>query len=685
MSKYFHIDTHSILFKMSGIFLLLIIIPVLIIGIISTSTASEFMVDKAKDSLETSTTQTSSYFDLILSKAQNLSTQVFTNSMTQSYIDSTLSKSSGMIDKFTSQSDANNYIRTVLYGDENVYDIGIVLNNGDFAGVPDMAGKFENIDEIVSSDWYKTFKESKEKSIWIGDCITGSNNTGYASSMIREVKSIGRGQQAGILIIGMKYDFFAKQLSSIHVSKNDATYLITNDGKILSANGESEDENTIDREIFKEVNKNSAALNKGILKVVDNGADYLVAYNKSEQTQWTTVTVVPQTEILEGAITIRNRITLAGIVFSVIAVIIGLLFSLKLSDNLKTIMVAMKSAEKGDLTGHLKVKSEDEMGNLAKSFNIMTLEISQLITNSKKVAEQVGESSRNMVSVTEHSHEASLEITRAIDEVAKGAANQASEAVNCVDNASQLAGRINHAVQSTKDMGLASEEVKRFTDSGIQVMASLKRKAVETSEIAAAVVSGISELNGYIKNINKIISILKEISKQTNLLSLNAAIEAARAGDAGKGFAVVAGEIGKLAEQSNNFTIEMQGYVERIKQQAEDSSRLVSNADDSIKEQGALVDRTVELFSCIAHSTTVLADNINNMVGIIASINSYKDSVVGNIGSISAVSQQTAASTQQVSASSEEQLALNEELAQMAQSLNEYVRSLVNSINKFQV
>lgn len=486
-------------------------------------------------------------------------------------------------------------------------------------------------------------------------------------------------------MIGLRYPEFSDHLGSIRLGENDATYLITAEGKVLSAKGAEEDTSINGREYIKKVLEESVENDKGILNIKDDGVEYLVSYHKSPVSDWISISVIPRSEILEGANSIRNIIALFGFIFAVCAVVFGFLYSMRMASSLKAITVAMGKAENGDLTASVSMKRQDEIGKLANSFISMLQKIRTLVIESKMAVTEVGEASDNVAIVSSQSSNASREIARSVAEVAAGASEQAGEVQLSVDTVSQLADKIKDAVEGTKVMEKASYDVNEFTSKGILSMETLSKKASETNAVTSDAVKELSYLYDHVKNISQITKILKEIADQTSLLSLNAAIEAARAGNAGQGFTVVAQEVGKLAEQSAKSTKEIQEYIAKILKLAENTNNLVHKAEASINEQGDLVKETAQVFTGINNSISLFLSNITKIGDIMSDIDKDKGKVLSCMDNISAVSQQTAASSQEVSASVEEQLAMIEELDSTTRKLNSLTQRLTDSIEKFKV
>jgi len=674
------LSTKSILSKMVVVFLLLIIIPLTTVGFIATKTAFDNLEANAENSVKAATRQTSNYFDVFLDKAQSLSMQIISNTAIQKFT-TLLRQGAEGYDRYIAQQDASSAISSINFSSSEfnvnlLYNSGLVL--GDITQPKDM-------EKVFSSQWYQKVKDADGKIIWIdySEGMEGVENRSKALSLLRLYRDSLSAEGSGVVIVDINYAPVKNILSSIDLGLEDSTYLLTNEGRVLSENGDSESEQLSERQFIKDVVQRSAAEDTGLFHSIDNGTDYLVSYYKSADNGLVTITVVPNSVVTKGADRIMKTTITAGIIFVLIAGAIGFIFSLGMTMAMKSIMDVMSKAENGDLTVSISMKRKDEFGRLADSFNKMFVKIRDMVIQNKQASAEVVKSSDKMAVISNESSRISSEIAHAIVEVASGTSNQASEIESSVKNVSELADRITSAVEKTKAMEADSEYMKELSDYGLVTIDSLNQKTAQTNEITSNVVRNISQLNQYVKNINVITNVLRSIADQTNLLALNAAIEAARAGDAGKGFAVVADEIRKLAEQSNNHTRDIQKHLENIFKQAQSSTELVGKAEASIMEQSEMVTQTAEAFSRINSTTTAMGENISQVGSMISAMDAYKQSVIASMENISAVSEEVSASAQEVSASTEEQLTSIEQLDDMAKQLNELAGNLISQMEKF--
>jgi methyl-accepting chemotaxis protein len=671
----------GLLMKMTALFLLLIIIPVAVIAIVSTLTARNSLISRTEQNITSSTTQTSDYFDLMLETMENYTTQIYNSSQVLKYAQG-LQNKLDKIELLTDSKLASDFLNLFFASDRSIGSISILLDDGNVIGY-----KPNNYDfnKVKASDWYNQAKSNNKQPIWINSHdneYPAQAGVDYAVTLVRDFRNTSN-KSLGVITIDVKYSAFSDLLAKIKLAEHDQSCLITEQGEVITAQGSSA--NLADRAFIKEVQLRAAATKSDIFYIDDDEGRLLVSYKKSDDTDWIAITTIPEKEVVAGASLIGGLIVLVGFIFSILAIIVGVFFSVKISVDLRTVMNAMERAENGELSVSVSSKRNDEIGRLAHSFNSMMGKIRELVVNSKLAAEQVVKTSGTVATISKESARLSTEITTAIELVAEGASNQTSEVGNSVMNVSGLTEKIGNAVSGTKAMRKASDNVRIMTERGMDKIGVLNEKAAQTNEITSRVMAEIQKLNQDLQSINKITNMLKSIANQTSLLSINASIEAARAGEAGRGFAVVAEEVNHLADQSNSFTAEIRNLVERILNQTKNTTEMMMNAEGSIEEQSVIVGETSEAFSQISESTGVLMTNIAQMAEMMDDMDKYKEQVMASIENISHVSEQTAASTEEVSASTEEQLERIKTLDSMSDELNRLAQDLIYQLDRFKV
>ncbi|MGI6622013.1 MAG: methyl-accepting chemotaxis protein [Acetivibrionales bacterium] len=340
---------------------------------------------------------------------------------------------------------------------------------------------------------------------------------------------------------------------------------------------------------------------------------------------------------------------------------------------------------KEKLSYSIRDNSNDELGHITNHFNDM-------LANFCRIIKQVGESTKTVLYNSERialsagqSHEASEQVALTIQHIAKGASEQAAETMQGVNHMNNLSEGINKVGENMATVIEVVEQTANLCEKAFLIVKTLNEKAAMTSTVSEHTTSDINDLNEDMKKIRDIVKVIGDISEQTNLLSLNAAIEASRAGTAGLGFAVVAEEVKKLAQQSKDAAANIGYIINSINKKTNQTVKSAIEANDIIIQQMNSVKETDNAFRIIYNSMKSIIKNMNNMDSSVKDILNSKEKAVNAIEKISCVAEEAASTVQEVAASTQEQMAASEELASFAKSLDQMARSLNNEISSFNV
>jgi len=369
----------------------------------------------------------------------------------------------------------------------------------------------------------------------------------------------------------------------------------------------------------------------------------------------------------------------------VLSISIGLLMTRLITKPIKDIQALFAETEQGDFTVKGTYQSKDELGLLTASFNKMVAGVRSIIETVGETSHQVASSSQELSASADESTKASEYISTTIQELAVGSDQQVESVENSrtvIKGMTEFAGRISSnaekAAATADQTALMSLEGTKAIDKVSAQMKSINETVVSLSEAF----KHLTERSNEIGNITEVIT---SIAEQTNLLALNAAIEAARAGEQGKGFAVVADEVRKLAEQSAQSAEQITRLITIIQNDTKQTMNSVISATGEVKEGLVVVHEAGGAFQKIENSITEVVTQINDVTNLVKNLTAGTSEIETAISGVKEVAETAAGSTQTVSAATQEQLASMEEIAAASQILAQNAEELQHLIQKFKI
>ncbi|WKB35310.1 methyl-accepting chemotaxis protein [Terrilactibacillus sp. S3-3] len=309
-----------------------------------------------------------------------------------------------------------------------------------------------------------------------------------------------------------------------------------------------------------------------------------------------------------------------------------------------------------------------------------------MLSRVAKVSEQVRDASQTLVASVQQNAASSNEVARAMSEIAAGATNQ-SELMEANQQATDgLSDKIVNIHQQTELMKQCADELSDASASNRQSVVNLRSHSERTISTTADIIDAITTLDKRSQNIGKIMNnTISDIAGQTNLLALNAAIEAARAGEHGKGFAVVADEVRKLSDKTDQALEEVSKLIEDMQKDTARTVEFATSTSHVLEEQVTVVEnfeKTVDGIEQSVRRNNQLIDTIvQSAGGMVEQNNQIKEHIHG----ITSISEQTAAGTEEVTASIEEQTAAMEQLNELAGELERYADILRKEMEKYKI
>ncbi len=336
---------------------------------------------------------------------------------------------------------------------------------------------------------------------------------------------------------------------------------------------------------------------------------------------------------------------------------------------------------KGDLTISYPDDSEigrDEIGAITKSAKMLTAKLRDVMSQSREMSEDLNKTSSEMADSANQATLASEQVTEAVTEISKGAVAQAESVEHAANETDEIGKDIENISGAVADMDHYAEEMKEACDKAMEALDKLIRQSEEVTVSVKDIGDTINSTNESAKSISEFTQAITDIATQTNLLSLNASIEAARAGDAGRGFAVVADEIRQLADQSSSSADKIKSIVEKLLADSASSVSVLEKLNESFGVQAQQLDSTRSNMETMSANVVNVKDTSSNISKQTGMLNDAKNVLLEIISDLSAISEENAASTEETNASMEE---LNATFTIISESANR-LQGLAADLNK---
>lgn len=339
----------------------------------------------------------------------------------------------------------------------------------------------------------------------------------------------------------------------------------------------------------------------------------------------------------------------------------------------------------GDLTRELTVASRDEIGMLGQSFNRMLRNLREIILQVRSHAEQVAASAEELNASSEQTSQAAKQIAETVQGVVLGTDKQVQGVEEGSREVQEMAAGIRQISSRAERVTAAAVDTSELATNGnrtIQEAVARMNGMSETIDHLSRLVRGLGESS---RQIGQIVDAITDIAGQTNLLALNAAIEAARAGEHGRGFAVVADEVRKLAEQASASAGQITQLVGTIQSEIEEAVASMQRGTEEVAAGMAGVSEAGEAFARIRAAVLDVTGQIQEVSAASRSLTASTEKVAQAMREIAGVTETTAARTLDVSAATEEQLASMEEIHASAASLAGLAEELEKLMGRFKV
>ncbi|RZI52143.1 methyl-accepting chemotaxis protein [Aeribacillus pallidus] len=380
------------------------------------------------------------------------------------------------------------------------------------------------------------------------------------------------------------------------------------------------------------------------------------------------------------------------IILAVLAsiLLIGFIMSFKMARSITNPLIKiagqMEQISKGNLILEpLSIKSKDEIGELMEAVNEMGNQLRKIVQDIHHASDTMSKQSSDLLSSSKELKEGSNQIAATMQELSAGAESQANSASELSEAMGMYMDKIYQIHRNGKEMFDKSREVLELTDNGSKLMNQSKKLFDYMFTGMQSNMKKIKKLDERSKQISKLVEVIQSIADQTNLLALNAAIEAARAGEHGKGFAVVADEVRKLAEQVSSSVVDIQKIVEEVHSETNKVTKSFELGFQQVESGMDSMNETSAAFQQIKETIKEISERINNAQNDLTDMLSTSESINDSISNIASISEEAAAGIEQTSASAATANGSAATIASHAESMSNLAEDLQSLVKRFQV
>ncbi len=580
----------------------------------------------------------------------------------------------------------------------------LALMNKIYPGVYDSVswGPFDG-SGVLYGETGSGFKEMHNADkAWYKETMTGAKDSFMAPPVISQatgriiVNSIAlakdaNGKNVGMVLAAIYVDAVMDKVSSFKLGEKGYSLLVSKEGTYIVGPDEdsvmkkkiSEDEDPRLRELGEKMLSGEA----GTFKFTSKAGDDMIAfYSPIKATGWGMATVAYQDELFAPVSNVLKIMTGISILL-ILLISLGVLFTVnKAMKPLAAMLEEIHLLAAGDFRNRpSRITVNNELGEVAEAVRSMRGSVSDVLHRVSESSESLSASAEELNATTEQSALASNQVADSIVKVAQGtseqmdAVNSASDAVSDLHNTIQrVAGQADEAASHGREAAEVARDGGRTLEQAIGQIKRIEQSTNESTEVVTALGERSNE-------IGQIVDTISSIAEQTNLLALNAAIEAARAGEHGRGFAVVADEVRKLAESSQEAAQQIATLIDQTRKDTENAVAGMQAGSEEVKVGTQNIISMGESFRRIIEIVEEVSGQIQQISQAISSMAANGEAIVGHVRTIENSSRTAAEEAETVSAATEEQSASVQEIANASDSLAQMAMDLQQEITKFKL
>lgn len=673
---------------------LLPVLGIIILGIVSYDRASDAVVNGYQSSAVQTVNSIENYLDLVTETVQSrYKTYIadadiikyFNGQLKLQATDSTLGEheivKSNYEEDFHKKVNSDTLIEDIMFlsDEEQPISTNRLLND-------DVKPYYE----FMNTANGKTVAKDPYKYHWFGntnpvDKKIGADNETYAFRLVRKVDD-----NDAVMLVDIEKSIIVDSLKDLDVGDGGYVGIIMSDGsEILSEdNSKTKEKVFYNQDFYKKVIKETDkkdSVQKGVKTVKYKGENYRFLYTRLKNKEFMVCALISEEYLLSKVKAIQFTTIVVVVIASLIAGVVGFIIIKGIIDAIYKTIEGLNKVSLGDFTSKIIINREDELKLISDAVNDTVENVKELIASVQEVNSEVVQASDRVYDSSVFFVNTSQNIKNSVEEINAGAYKLDDDSNNCLKQMDMLSDKIETVTVNTEEIGKVAEETNRSIVTGISTMEVVTDTTNQTTRITGEVIDAIEALQANSRSIRNIVNVINDIAEQTNLISLNAAIEAARVGEAGKGFSVIAGEIIKLSNESQDSAGQISSIIDEILVKTNKVVRIAGEAFEMVKRQNLSVDTTKDAFEDMRQNIDTLLIGLNGITKNVLNMGSAREITLKSIENISVVSAQTAQSSTVVTDTVDSQTNAINDLNSAASMLAAKSAQLTELLEKFKV
>lgn len=426
-----------------------------------------------------------------------------------------------------------------------------------------------------------------------------------------------------------------------------------------------------------------------VITYVFNGVNKYASYYISENMDYILILTADEDEALKPVNTVILKSVIGLICILVVCGFVSIIISGRLSKPIIGITKDIKKLSDLDLTNHDTLSKyaerKDETGAIAKTAIVLREKLTGSMTHIKAQSHELYGASDAMHTAAEEVGRSISQVSRAVGEIANGAASQAQETQTATENIIVMGNMITDTNNKIEELMTNAGEMHAAGDKALEILNRLSSVNQKVREVIQVIYTQTTHTSNSVVEIKKATDIITNIAEETNMLSLNASIEAARAGEAGRGFAVVASQIQQLAEQSNTSANQINNTINSLIAEFEETMKTMESVKGIITKQNEDVMQTEQAFSNVKAGIAKSIESIRSIAAKTEKLDEARINVVDVVQGLTSIAEENAAGTEETEATMSEVNSIMVTMSDTVKQLNQIANELEESIDMFQL